>query len=213
MNLCSHPGCNTIVGPNVEFCNAGHGPESIAYIDAKTMAFVDPEEQLRTLETEYADVQQKGAELAAAMLPKHHPFHLVNHETGHAIAGLWLGLPVREVRVDRPDDWAGLVTLDREPGRAFEKLLFCLGGRVAEGRPMRWLPRADLVGDEANAALLVDYLGFDAQDFADATLLVTDILRQSQCVRAATAIADRLLEHPVLAGDEAKRIFDAARSA
>jgi hypothetical protein len=134
------------------------------------------------------------------------PYDTLNHEVAHATVAHFVGLRLKAVRVDRPDDYSGLVTIEVPPDREYEAFLFSIAGPIGEGRPLKWPPRADVPGDEANAARLVRALGFGEQDWNDGRRLVEDILRQPSVRRASRALADRLLEEPRLDGGEAERI-------
>jgi hypothetical protein len=137
-------------------------------------------------------------------------FDTLNHECGHAAVGWFLGLKLREVRVDRPgvDDYAGLVTI--EAARPYEALLFILGGPCGENAPLRWRPRHDVPGDEGIAAGLIGQLGLDEDGWNDATAIVEDILRRTR--KAGRALSWALYDQPVLSGDEAERIMREASS-
>lgn len=78
---------------------------------------------------------------------------------------------------------------------------------------MRWPPSHDVHGDEQNAARFVACLGYTESDWDDAHSLVRDILRQPHVRRASSELFFRLLETPILDGDTARAIYDAADDA
>lgn len=58
MQLCSAPGCSTIIPAGVEFCSGDHGRGPRAYITALSSQYVDLDELLRDAEAEHAAAQK-----------------------------------------------------------------------------------------------------------------------------------------------------------
>jgi hypothetical protein len=86
---------------------------------------------------------------------------LAGHEAGHATAAVFLGLPLEEVRIDRPDDgFRGWARTTFVPGRdAIRRRLQVVmaGPMAAVARSIPWPPSADSDQvDERNAALIRD---------------------------------------------------------
>jgi len=138
---------------------------------------------------------------------------IANHEAGHAVVAVLLGLDVYEARVDRPDTSSdGVVSVRSDFDRSREHLLATLAGPLLAPLPASpvpaWPPSLDAFGDEQNAAILVERLGFCEEDWDEAIAETRSIL--CEVPRAITDVSGALLERGALRGDELRDIVTSA---
>jgi hypothetical protein len=133
---------------------------------------------------------------------------LAGHEAGHATVAVLLGLPLEEVRIDRPDvGLAGYARTAWVDGKDAirRRLQVIMGGPLAVGKAIPWPPSGESSsGDERNAAVLRDGLHLDRVDWfllEEATRLL--LLHHRDAVRA---VQDLLLEVGAISGAEVTRL-------
>jgi hypothetical protein len=124
-----------------------------------------------------------------------------NHESAHVVGFIAAtGRVPLEVRVDRPDlNIAGRCTIDLDDAKLeYGHLIGTLMGPLAEGKVIRWPPSKDAVGDERNAALLVEHLGLGEHEYRAALAFADHLLTEHQTRGMHALIAHALSRVPVL---------------
>jgi hypothetical protein len=133
---------------------------------------------------------------------------LVNEEAAHAAVCLLLGIPIQEVRVDRPicngpdvDGWVKTVPDMSTEGLEMQ-VKALLAGPLAVGREISWPPSFIDGDDEGALARLCHVLGYDRARWDLAVFWVREVLQFPSTKRARLAIGSALLERGAIPGDE-----------
>jgi hypothetical protein len=135
---------------------------------------------------------------------------LAGHEAGHAAVAVLLGLPLEEVRIDRPDvGLGGFARTGWVDGKDAirRRLQVIMAGPLATVQTIPWPPSGDsVVGDERNAAVLRDGLHLDRVEWWLVEEETRDLLLSQRV--AVRAVQDRLLEVGAILGDEVVRLVE-----
>lgn len=136
---------------------------------------------------------------------------LAQHEAGHAVAALYLGMGVEYATIALDAlDGGGRVHLDGRTKPGVGHLWVILAGPIATGDPIAWRPLEVKHDDEGNAAALVAHLGLDEDGWNEANDVARQILSHPHVERAWRAISAALYDSGTLDRLELKRIFDEA---
>ncbi len=126
---------------------------------------------------------------------------VAQHEAGHAVVGVWLGMSLRVVRVDPASypELDGYTHFRRTKTNALQYALMCAAGPAADaiqGRnePDMWVPDFSLIKES----------GFSTKERRVLIDIATRYLR-GPCKRAWCAVTDELL-HRDLTGAEIKAL-------
>lgn len=143
---------------------------------------------------------------------------MVNHESAHAVIAAWLGLAIREARVDRPDLWiGGIVGVEPDLDRLRDHLMATLAGPIAAplSTPITWPPEPHGDGDERILATLVAALSdqngsFQEPHWDECVTATRRLLDLPEVCRARVALGGVLLERGAIPGNEVHEIVTKA---
>jgi hypothetical protein len=140
---------------------------------------------------------------------------LCRHEAAHAVVAIFLGIPITEVRVDRPDvgvnGWTDTrVVWTRSRGYARKQLLAVMAGPREGGTPLTWTD-LDLEhpGDAGLAARIVGLWGFDATEWFALERRLEQLRSLNGYHRALRDVGIALERRERLTGDEVRAILAA----
>lgn len=142
---------------------------------------------------------------------------VASHETAHAQVADFLGVEIKEVRIDNPvnrftrgpDPRGRCITEKINNGRHWKHLCISLAPMIVEGRAPQSPPSLSTAeyGDEMNIAQLCYELEIDAEKYDTFLHTTIAILEHPIVKKKGNALSRALLDHGALKGDEVRRIF------